>query len=315
MGVTDRTKCLICETELPTEIASTDPIPRIYDVSCPRCGRYSMTSHSVLELSRFGQEDRSKLSCLLREREIHGLPRITLISEPLQDPPRTPAIALDEYIHQHWPKNVAQRINRATLNIGRLSKHLGQVIDFEPKDFPLLFALNAQEFHFMLKYHAENGLVEDIAVRRLTLTPAGWARVLELRELNRVHDATTAFVAMSFGPELSTIYTTAIAPAIEEAGYKAIRVDMKEFTGDIMDEIISEIRKARFVVADLTEQKNGVYFEAGFALGLDLPVVWTCREDEVANLHFDTRQYNYIVWKDAEALRQKLRHRIGAVIL
>ena len=46
-----------------------------------------------------------------------------------------------------------------------------------------------------------------------------------------------------------------------------MRIDAKEYAGGVMDEIISEIRRARFVIADCTQQRNGVYFEAGFAIG------------------------------------------------
>jgi hypothetical protein len=44
---------------------------------------------------------------------------------------------------------------------------------------------------------------------------------------------------------------------------------------------MAEIRRSRFVVADYTGQRNGVYFEAGFGLGLGLVVIPTCRADEV----------------------------------
>jgi hypothetical protein len=37
-----------------------------------------------------------------------------------------------------------------------------------------------------------------------------------------------------------------------------------------------------------------VYFEAGVALGLGRPVIWTCREDDIARLPFDTRQFDMI---------------------
>jgi hypothetical protein len=33
---------------------------------------------------------------------------------------------------------------------------------------------------------------------------------------------------------------------------------------------MAEIQKSRFVVADYTGQRNGVYFEVGFAVGLGL---------------------------------------------
>jgi nucleoside 2-deoxyribosyltransferase len=67
-------------------------------------------------------------------------------------------------------------------------------------------------------------------------------------------------------------------------------------------------------VADFTGQRHGVYFEAGFAQGLGLPVIWTCREDHVKNLHFDTRQQNHITWEQSDDLREKLKNRIWAVI-
>ena len=60
--------------------------------------------------------------------------------------------------------------------------------------------------------------------------------------------------------------------------------------------------------------RGGVYYEAGFAQGLNIPVIWTCREDRMDRVHFDTRQYSHILWTGPQDLRQKLRNKIGAVI-
>ena len=59
---------------------------------------------------------------------------------------------------------------------------------------------------------------------------------------------------------------------------------------------------------------GGVYFEAGFALGLGLPVIWTVKETGLEHLHFDTRQYNHIGWKDPEDLREMLQLRLQATV-
>ena len=45
-----------------------------------------------------------------------------------------------------------------------------------------------------------------------------------------------------------------------------------------------------------------------------IDVIFTCREDALQNVHFDTRQYNHIVWKTPEELRKGLAARISAVI-
>jgi hypothetical protein len=59
-----------------------------------------------------------------------------------------------------------------------------------------------------------------------------------------------------------------------------------------------------------------VYFEAGLAQGLGIPVIWTCREGDMDHLHFDIRQYNCIAWT-ADRLDEfcnRVRTRIEAVI-
>ena len=61
---------------------------------------------------------------------------------------------------------------------------------------------------------------------------------------------------------------TSIETAISGAGYKPVRIDKHQHNNRIDDEIVAAIRQSRFVVADFTQQRGGVYFEAGLAMGL-----------------------------------------------
>ena len=63
-----------------------------------------------------------------------------------------------------------------------------------------------------------------------------------------------------------------------------------------------------------TGHRGGVYFEAGFALGLGREVIWTCRKDDMKDLHFDIRQYNTLDWEDPEDLATRLQHRIEVTV-
>jgi hypothetical protein len=47
---------------------------------------------------------------------------------------------------------------------------------------------------------------------------------------------------------------------------------------------------------------------------IPIPVIWTCKESSGRDLHFDTRQYNHIMWKEPGELHEKLLARIGAVL-
>ncbi len=82
---------------------------------------------------------------------------------------------------------------------------------------------------------------------------------------------------------------------------------------NIDDKIIANIRSSKFLIADFSGQRNSVYYEAGFAQGLGIPVIWCVREKDAKNLSFDTRQYNCIIWEDEEHLEDKLTDRIRAL--
>jgi hypothetical protein len=149
----------------------------------------------------------------------------------------------------------------------------------------------------------------------IMLTARGLERIAELERNIVGKESTQAFVAMWFDSSLDKVWKEGFEKACTVAGgYKALRMDLKEHNQKICDAIIAEIRRSRFLVADFTGHRGGVYFEAGYALGLGIPVIWTCREDELVKSHFDTRQYNHIVWKDEQDLLEKLTRRIEATI-
>jgi nucleoside 2-deoxyribosyltransferase len=119
------------------------------------------------------------------------------------------------------------------------------------------------------------------------LKPNGWLRLDELQ--SKEVRSSQAFVAMWFNVELNPAWDLGFRPGIARAGYFAFRIDQKEHANKICDEIIAEIRRSRFVVADYTGHRGGVYYEAGFAAGRGLPVILTCRKSDMDKLHFDIR--------------------------
>ncbi len=126
------------------------------------------------------------------------------------------------------------------------------------------------------------------------------------------------FVAMWFDKSLDAAYEQDFRSAMEAAGYEPYRVDQDQFLGKVDDRIIAAIRQSRFVVADFTcgseGARGGVYFEAGFALGLNLPVIFTCHQDCFQDVHFDTDHINHLIWTDPGDLRSKLQARLEATL-
>lgn len=162
---------------------------------------------------------------------------------------------------------------------------------------------------------AEVGAMVAGVVRGCVITPKGHEFIESIGVENT--QSNVGFCAMWFHNDLQPVWLQAIQPGIRAAGYEAIRIDGVEHVDKIDDRIIATIRKSRFVVADLTGSRGGVYFEAGFAIGLNIPVVWTVRADRRdADVHFDTRQYNCIGWSPADlaGFSKSLSNRIEAVL-
>lgn len=188
-------------------------------------------------------------------------------------------------------------------------------------DASLAWAENDQEFTYYVKSLIDRGLIEINSTKGRTLndplypmiiTAHGW-EYLEKNETD-IQSKTQAFVAMSFDTTLLALFKNAIEPAIDKAGYRAYRVDAQPHLERIDAKIISEIKNSRFLVADVTQQKAGVYYEAGFAHGLGIPVIWCVKKDELKDVHFDTRQYNHILWETEEELKEQLHDFILATI-
>ena len=184
-------------------------------------------------------------------------------------------------------------------------------------------SISADEIFYLVDYLEENGWVHEsfkgsdviLRSRAYRVTVSGYVRIAE-ESTNA--DASQAFVAMWFDDSVERAYDEGIAPAIRDCGFEPKRIDRDPTVDKIDDAIIAEIRRSRFLVADFTHgnqgARGGVYYEAGFAHGLEIPVIFTCRADIIDEIHFDTRQYSHITWDNTSELRNSLRDRILARI-
>ena len=220
--------------------------------------------------------------------------------------------------------------NLAPLASDRMLTFLCEVIRSddarEGRDPNLLYAAGGcskQSDLAELEYHAAEqgwmGVRTERGVSKFTNRVNLPARIYVEEQLRKRGLGRQGFVAMWFDPSMNEVYEDGIKPAIEAAGYKPHKIDQEAFLGPIVDRIVAEIRKSRFVVADFTTSpecgdRGGVYYEAGFAHGLGIPVIHTCRKDSMKALHFDTNHLNHLIWTTPEELKHRLKYWIEATI-
>jgi len=305
---TEHKQCPVCKLENQPVLSVRDYGDKTtYD--CARCGRYTISGTAEAIADRADKS--AELSGWLRERNILGVEIPMLTSDFLSEAVKT----LPHYTPIEKQYKLIKSIELLTDYPGK------EVILIPEHDASLAWANNKQEFTYYVKALMERGLIEINSTKGRTLndplfpmviTAQGWEH-LEANSSN-IPDKTQAFVAMSFDPSLLTLYENAIKPAIEATGYRAYRVDAEPHLDRIDTKIISEIKNSRFIVADVTQQKAGVYYEAGFAHGIGLPVIWCVNKQDLGNVHFDTRQYNHILWETEDELKQQLKTYILATI-
>lgn len=149
----------------------------------------------------------------------------------------------------------------------------------------------------------------------------GWKLVSE----NRTTEKTNyVFIAAQFDwenelKEARMPALLAIKNACTRLGYEADYVSQNH-TGYITDRIISDIKRCNFMIADLTYNNRGVYYEAGLARGLDKKVFHLIHEDHIKNtkdkkrIHFDIAQIIYRKWKSHTEIEEIMYDWIDSTI-
>ena len=251
----------------------------------------------------------------------------------------------------NYPSTLVEKIDRVLEDICSKTDFFKQTIEIDYNDYPLFFCKDENELISILKYleqekYIESSMQRDIVdidrLKSIYLLPEGIKRI---EELSKNAKSDQCFVAMWFnddkskGPNIKDAYNEAIEPAIKdkENSFKPYRVDIDQKNIDfIPDKIIKEIRRSRFMIADLTGYRGGVYYEAGFAEGLGLKVIYACNKKwfegwikqcecpscsnnngcKMEDVHFDLKQKSMILWEEDKLpeFKLKLTEKIGAVV-
>ena len=318
-------KCLICG--FPSEHLA----PNDYD--CLRCGTIKIRSTAAMafEHLHLSPRERANMSGALRENP-----------QPLTTPEDV------NHLRETPTPSVGKRADKLLFFLQKQWPTAGTVLSIDCEIIKKLFsgltdpvALKTQAAHYRLQAsicgaawaesHSEIGFIlqdylcktkeflvmDEGSPRSYRISAKGWDY---LEHGNPNVESMTGFVAMSFNPEPAGLFESGIEKGLEDAGYEAIRVDKKKHLNLIDDEMLALIRKSRFIVADITEQKQGVYFEAGFAKGLGLKVIWTCEKQERDGKiegkkpHFDVNHYPILAWEKGDASLADFRKSLQELI-
>jgi len=307
--------CIVCEAPLspPTAISYS----RDACINCPRCGQFFVTFPEAFQTIN-GEIGKSPFrwaitSHAIRRMEIPG-------GEPYQ--------VREQWVRNVWASetlpNPQMQANAFIEYLGRNSV-AGQWIPYDPVAIAgIIGTVDEPASRWGLDYVIgglqkkgliETGLVDSgkkgtmgrLTVPGCRLTFEGWERFDEMqRDLS---DSKVAFMAMGYGNPTVDLAFNAFVNAVAQTGFLLCRLDQKPKAGLIDLRMRVEIRSAKFLVADLTDENRGAYWEAGFAEGLGKNVYYTCESSkfEATKSHFDTEHLLTVKWSPdsmSEALEE-----------
>jgi len=328
-------KCLFCTAGISAVETTIDyNFNGHIDAECPFCGKY------VFESTRSHQRIVYTLS-ELEKIAIRGIIRNFNDEKGEPYPKITPDDCKRLASSGGAPIDVTEQISNFLLILAKATKFIGARTNREHVEHwaRRTFLPSGEHFKEFAGEIASRQLVhqqytsEDNSVI-LKLTIYGWEEVRKIK--SQKGEGTQAFVAMWFHDAMDDVFDNGFYPALDSVGYHPYRVDRAAHQNRIDDEIMAQIRKSRVLVCDVTGERGGVYFEAGFALGLGIPVIWCCNSSWSIRLqkdqhpfddaepifqlskwtdrrHFDTAHFAHIFWDDIEDLKKKLVLRIQAL--
>jgi hypothetical protein len=337
--------CVICG-DTATDV-SVDYEYQMVSYKCGKCGAVSFTRRAADDFPgrRFSDKEKAMFQMTLRNQweRTHHLPKAL----DLED--------LGRIVSEFKRMDALEMMDDTLLKLEKSTGFVGEDIVLDvAHDYPYYNCYNKSELSSMVSFLDLEGLIDTENMvngkKKISLRPKAYQRIREIRKSNE--DSRRCFVAMWFGDEMKEAYEKAIKPAIEfiedgetEPRFRAVKIDDVEHLNDINDEIIAQIRRSRFMVCDLTGYRGGVYFEAGFAYGLGMDVIYTCRKDwtkaeplrngnkkkvewlfdskgskvhiQKEGVHFDLDHRNRIEWTadELDTFKVELENRIKATIV
>jgi hypothetical protein len=287
--------CVLCGRELKARLVEAQLEPKFL-ADCETCGKFWIDGLGVRARSfedEALQPYKYRLSAMTKASRVP-----ILIDRKVRDNLRE-GFPLD--------KTVPDKIELVMRWLEEKTDEIGRAVPTDSQhDYPIGWCKGPTEWTALLQYLAQ----PDVGyIKTFGTAPALHAVAVTFKGLEWLDDrpkatGSKAFIAMAFDPKLDEV-KAAITAAITKAGYDPLRVDDDHYSGGVMDRIITQIRDSKFIVADFTKNRGGVYYEAGAAFGLGIPVVHVCEagcltDGSTDRLHFDVRHLRFIAWDAAQ---------------
>lgn len=294
----------------------------LYSIHCPKCGFYQISGTAYATFGSFTAKQQANISGWIREHQSFlfssdDKDKLSRLNTPsigekakkllIQLSYNFP-IAGQEF---QYPKFMLSNINEFLASSNdSLKQGAFKFLEY----LGVSWSINEKELYFIFKKY----LIEEMNFLsghpNYIITPKGWAYLDTIRNTN-INNA-IVFIASKYENEINKYLDNFVVSALEELGYKPKLMRSHPHTNIIDNEMISLIKQSKFIIVDLTKNSLGAYYEAGYAQGFGLEVIFICEKsfrenknnEKSKGVHFDTNHYPISDWEydDGPGFKKKL---------
>jgi hypothetical protein len=294
--------CLFCDEIVPT---NTDgDYDRYMGCSCSPGGFYSLLRDSYATINSFPHQKKRDMFHIVSAyiRELTDCEeKVSLSADDLESIANSPKI----------PVTIEDKGNRLLQYLYRHSEGPGEPVVIQPlsSSYNLTYSPNLQE----LVYIIDKLINDQLLIREgmnFKLTEKGWSEAASSAGGKKLKPCS---ILISDEENLRTEWLERLLPKIEQYGYMPrLLTHTKAQNRETYS--LEHIADTKLIIADLTGQSPEVYFAAGYALGLNIPVIWTVNSSDADKLFVQIKDIRPIVWDTAEELALILQQRLSSEI-
>ncbi|MEF3306364.1 hypothetical protein [Paenibacillus sp. GYB003] len=294
----DTKRCVFCDKIVP--VKANDETYNFLGCNCAPGESYKLRKDSYELYASLPHHTKHQMfpiiSAYIRE-SVDCEESVTLAFEDLEairHSPRVPvtieakADKLLAYFHRH-----AAGPNE-TVVIRQLADH-----------YNLTYSPNLQELVHIIEKLRDERLLERTG-SAFRLTEAGWREADARAGGKRLKPCA---VIVTEPEEVRAEWTMNVFPKLQQCGYFPRMIEYSPFN-KIGDGAMRTIAESKLLIADLSGANANIYFAAGYALGLDVPVLCAVKRDDAEHLPVGSNQLRPIVWERTEELADKLQQRL-----
>ncbi|WP_068695053.1 hypothetical protein [Paenibacillus yonginensis] len=290
-------RCLFCDKIVV--IQPEGNYDRFIDCACSPGGFYNLHRDSYEPIQSLPHPKKRDtlhiISAYIREQTDRG-EQVTIAADDLD------AIVNDPQI----PATMEAKGGRLLQYLYRHADREGDPVVIQPlsASYNLTYSHNLQELVYILdKLSSDNLLIREGMSFRLTAK--GWKEAAAQAGGKKLKNCS---VLLSKGPELRAQWQETLFPKIEQLGYLPHMLPQSN-----SQNTLEVVAMSQAVIADLTDHSPEVYLAAGYALALNLPVIWTINGGETGTGQYSSsfKEVRPIVWNTFDELTVMIQQRLN----